>query len=169
MKTLLLMRHAKSDWGAEYSSDHERPLNNRGVRSAKLIGALLADRDEQPDLVISSTALRARSTAELAAGAGSWAAEIVLEPDLYGSGPEGVLELAASAPDVDRLMLVGHQPTWSMVVGLLIGSRVDMKTANVASVELFIDSWGELPEATGALNYLLNPRLFFGSEFDPKG
>jgi len=169
VKTLLLMRHAKSDWGADYSSDHERPLNNRGVRSAKLIGALLADRDEQPDLVISSTALRARSTAELAAGAGSWAAEIVLEPDLYGSGPEGVLEVAASAPDVDRLMLVGHQPTWSMVVGLLIGSRVDMKTANVASVELFIDSWGELPEATGALNYLLNPRLFFGSEFDPKG
>lgn len=169
MKTLLLMRHAKSDWDAVYSSDHERPLNGRGMRSARLIGSLLADRDQQPDLVITSTAVRARSTAELAAGAGSWGAEIVLEPALYGTGPEGVLEVAAGAPDVDRLMLVGHQPTWSMVVGLLIGSRVDLKTANVASIELLIDSWSESPEAIGTLNYLLNPRLFFGSAYDPKG
>jgi phosphohistidine phosphatase len=166
VKTLLLLRHAKSDWDAAYTTDHERPLNDRGVRSARLIGRLLADRDQQPDLVISSTAVRARTTAQLAAEAGGWSAEIILDPDLYGSGAQGVLTVAAGAPDVERLMLVGHQPTWSSVVGLLTGSRVDIKTASVASIEILIDSWQEVVHAAGVLTYLINPRTFFGSEYD---
>ncbi len=66
MKTLLLMRHAKSDWDADYESDHDRPLNDRGLKSARLMGRVLADEGLVPDLIISSTALRARTTAELA-------------------------------------------------------------------------------------------------------
>jgi phosphohistidine phosphatase len=166
MKTLLLMRHAKSDWDADYGSDHDRPLSDRGVRSACVIGRLLKGRDNQPEYAISSTANRARSTVELAAEAGGWDCAIRLESAFYGSGPETVLRLAASAPAVGRLMLVGHQPTWSMLVNRLTGARSEMKTGAVAEIELMIDSWSELYAAQGVLVGLHVPRTYFGSEWD---
>src|SRR5919106_1216821 len=76
MKTLLVMRHAKSDWNADYGRDHERPLNERGIGSARLMGKVLSDKGQAPDLVITSTALRAQKTAALAKEAGKWAADI---------------------------------------------------------------------------------------------
>ena len=160
MKTLLLMRHAKSDWDADYGSDHDRPLNNRGLRSARLMGRVLAEEGLVPDLIISSTALRARRTAELAIEGGDWDSALVLDRSLYDEGPRGVLEAGASAPDVNSVMLVGHQPTWSMVVSALTGERADMKTATVAVIELDLDSWAELPGATGKLTRVLEPRSF---------
>ncbi|MGH3650616.1 MAG: SixA phosphatase family protein, partial [Acidimicrobiia bacterium] len=110
------MRHAKSDWDAVYGADHHRPLNDRGIRSARIMGRLLAADDMAPDLVVASTAVRARSTAELAKQAGSWHGEIILEPRLYGTSTETAIQVAATAPPVNRLMLVGHQPTWSLLV-----------------------------------------------------
>jgi phosphohistidine phosphatase len=160
MKTLLLMRHAKSDWDADYGPDHDRPLNERGLRSARLMGRVLADEGLVPDLIISSTAVRARRTAELAIEAGDWEAELVLDRSLYDEGPRGVLEAGASAPDVSSVMLVGHQPTWSMLVSALTGERADMKTAAVAVIELDLDSWAELPGASGTLTKVLGPRSY---------
>jgi phosphohistidine phosphatase len=160
MKTLLLMRHAKSDWDADYGPDHDRPLNDRGLRSARLMGRVLAEENLVPDLIISSTAVRARRTAELAIEAGHWETELVLDRSLYDEGPRGVLEAGASAPDVSYVMLVGHQPTWSMLVASLTGERADMKTATVAVIELDLESWAELPGASGKLTRVLKPRSF---------
>lgn len=160
MKTLLLMRHAKSDWDADYGPDHDRPLNDRGLRSARLMGRVLAEENLVPDLIISSTAVRARRTAELAIEAGHWETELVLDRSLYDEGPRGVLEAGASAPDVSYVMLVGHQPTWSMLVASLTGERADMKTATVAVIELDLESWAELPRASGKLTRVLKPRSF---------
>ena len=157
-RTLLLMRHAKSDWEADYETDHERPLNDRGVRSAEVMGRVLVDEDLVPDVVISSTAVRARATAELAIDAGSWETELRLDRSLYESGPQGVLATGASASDAGRLMLVGHQPTWSMLVAGLTGEQVDMKTATVAVVEVEVGSWNDLPGATGSLTRVLGPK-----------
>jgi phosphohistidine phosphatase len=157
------MRHAKSDWKADYESDHDRPLNDRGRRSARLMGRVIATEGLVPDLVISSTALRARTTAELAIASGGWDTELVLDKALYESGPQGVLAAGASAPDVDSLMLVGHQPTWSMLVARLTGERADMKTATVAVVGLDLDTWADLPDSSGTLTRVLEPR-----SFDPK-
>jgi phosphohistidine phosphatase len=158
MKTLLLMRHAKSDWDADYESDHERPLNERGLRSARLMGRVLAEEGLVPDLIISSTAVRARTTAELAIEAGGWSSEIRLDRSLYDEGPRGVLVVGASAPDVDGLMLVGHQPTWSMLVSALTGELAEMKTAAVAVIDVDIESWADLPDASGTLTRVLEPR-----------
>lgn len=166
MRQLLLMRHAKSDWGADYGSDHERPLNDRGVRSARLMGRLLSDVGMAPELVISSTAVRARTTAELAAQAGGWVAQLRLERDLYDGGPDGVISVAAQTGDVGRLMLVGHQPTWSLLVRSLSGEDEQMKTASVAVVHLEIPDWSQLPGARGRLAALHHPRDYFGGEFD---
>ena len=158
MKTLLLMRHAKSDWDADYGSDHERPLNERGLRSARLMGRVLAKEGLVPDLIISSTAVRARKTAELAIEAGGWNSEMRLDRSLYDEGPRGVLAVGASASDVDGLMLVGHQPTWAMLVSALTGERAEMKTAAVAVIEMDIESWADLPDASGTLTRVLEPR-----------
>jgi len=166
MKTLLLMRHAKSDWNADYSADHERPLSDRGVRSARLMGRLVAGLDLTPDHVISSTAVRARTTAALASESGHWEAVIALEGGFYGSGPESVLEIAARAPNVERLMLVGHQPTWGMLVNRLTGGVADMKTASLAAIDFMIDAWSEMASAQGVLTSLHHPRPFFGSQWD---
>lgn len=158
-RTLLLMRHAKSDWEAGYSSDHDRPLNERGVRNARSMGRLLASEGIEPQFVISSTALRARSTAELAIEAGGWQTELRLDPSLYDSEPGEVLAVGTStAPEVSRLMLMGHHPTWSMLVKVLTGERVEMRTASVAVVEVDLDSWAGLPGGTGSLNRMLTPK-----------
>ena len=130
------------------------------------MGRLLAGLELVPQLAISSTAVRARTTVELAAEAGAWGCPIRLDQGLYDFGVEGVLVRAAAAPDVERLMLVGHQPTWSMLVGYLTGARADMKTASVAVIEFMMDDWSQVVEAPGVLSALHHPRPYFGSEYD---
>lgn len=146
MRSLLLMRHAKSDWDADFASDQDRPLNQRGVRSALVMGRLLASLNLAPQHIITSSATRARRTAELANEAGQWGCVVVVEPRLYSASPQTVVEVASRAPDVERLMLVGHQPTWSSVVNYLSGEAVEMKTATIAVIEFDIADWsGVLP------------------------
>lgn len=166
MLTLLLMRHAKSDWDADYTLDHDRPLNGRGERSARLMGRVLTGLDQTPDHVMSSTALRARTTAQLAKQSGEWSCLIDLESGFYGSGPDAVLSFAAGAPDVQSLMLVGHQPTWSSLVQRLTGNRSEMKTASVAVIEMTIDKWSQLEQGRGVLADLHQARSYYGSEWD---
>lgn len=158
------MRHAKSDWDADYEVDHDRPLNERGVRSARVMGQVLTEEGQAPDLIITSTAVRARTTAQLAAESGGWDCEIVLEPRLYGSGADMVVQVAAAAPEVGRLMLVGHQPTWSIVVSVLTGDQIEMKTATVASVGFDIDDWSELASARGTIDAVYQPRDYLDDD-----
>ena len=166
MKTLLVMRHAKSDWNADYGTDHDRPLNRRGIRSARIMGRVLAREGRSPDMVITSTAVRARTTASLATEAGGWEAEVVAEPRLYDSGADTAIEVATNAPDVGRLMLVGHQPTWSTLVSMLTGERVDMKTATVAVIDFEFDDWSAVPSVRGALAAVYQPRDHLGTDLD---
>lgn len=166
MKRLLLMRHAKSDWEADYGADHDRPLNERGMRDARVMGKVIAVTGLTPDLVLSSTAVRARTTAEIASEAGRWQAEIQLDRSLYDSGADGVVATAADMPEVDSSMLVGHQPTWSILVRSLTGEPVDLRTATVAVIEFGFDSWADLPRASGTLVDVLSPKAYSDSDAD---
>ena len=168
MKMLLLMRHGKSDWDASYDIDHERPLNSRGARSARIMGRYLAAHNQVPDLVISSTAVRAKTTAQLAIEAGGWESELRAERRLYDAGPIGVRQVASEITNPGRVMMVGHQPTWSLLVEILTRSTVAMKTANVASIDLPIEDWADIGRAKGSLTSLINPRDLFGSEWDDR-
>ena len=135
MLQLVLMRHGKSDWDASYGADHERPLAERGVRSAKIMGRLLTDIDCAPDKVISSSAKRSISTAEVASRSGEWTCDIIEDRSIYGGGPRTVLEAVhRHAGHARRILVVGHEPTWSSLVTDLVGARVEMKTASVAGV-----------------------------------
>ena len=160
MKTLLVMRHAKSDWGAASGGDHERVLARRGIKAARKVGRFLTDSGVPPDLVLSSTAVRALSTAELAGEAGEWGCRIVTSRDLYVSEPERVLEVIRKTGNgVQRLLIAGHEPTWSTLVGWLIGGgRVRMPTAAVACLDLPHGDWVDLGPATCELRWLVTPK-----------
>ncbi len=161
MLNLMLMRHAKSDWDAESADDHSRPLSSRGIRSAERMGEVVRELGLVPDVVVSSTAKRARSTAELARITGGWESRLVLEDRLYGASAGETLAVAAEHGETHkRIMLVGHQPTWSMVVQRLTGASVAMRTATLADVEVSASTWKELPDTRGTLVTLLQPRHF---------
>lgn len=160
MKRLLLMRHAKSDWDADYDTDHDRPLNGRGRKAADAMGKVLANAGQVPELVITSSAVRARTTVERAAASGGWSSRIDVTDDLYGTSPYGAIAVAAAAPDtVDSLMLVGHEPTWSGVVRHLTGASIRVKTATVVGIDLHIDQWRSLP-VIGEVVFVLQARMF---------
>lgn len=161
MKTLLVMRHAKSDWGEAGTADHERPLAPRGVKAARRMGELLTAAGAVPQLVLSSTATRALQTAELAAEAGCWGCAISTCADLYGGDLGRILEaVAAVDPDVERLLLTGHEPTWSALVSWLMGGgRVRMPTAAVAQLDLALGGWGDLKAGSCELRWLAIPKM----------
>lgn len=169
MKHLLVMRHAKSDWTGGVA-DHDRPLSRRGVRASKTMGAVLRRMGQIPDLVYSSTAVRARTTVELAAEAGDWDTPIEATQDLYGTSAEDALAVASKAPDdVERLMLVGHQPTWGALVYRLTGGAVQVKTATIVAIECYAYDWSDLAETHGEVLYVLQARLFDDPAWDRPG
>ncbi len=167
MKTLLVMRHAKSDWGAAFGDDHERPLARRGVKAARRMGRFIAEAGVAPELVISSTAVRALTTAKLAAEAGDWGCPIVITEDFYASDAASVLErVGETEAGVERLLIAGHEPTSSALVRWLIGGgRVRMPTAAVACLDLPHGDWIDLAPATCELRWLVTPRMLKGEEF----
>ncbi len=159
MKELLILRHAKSSWKDAGSSDHDRTLNKRGKEAAPRMGTLLADEDLVPDLIVSSTAKRARSTAKRVAEAAGFEGEITQERALYLASTTGILDVIASVPDtVQRLLVVGHNPGFEELVLQLTGSYERFPTGALAHVELGIESWREAPTARGRLVGLWRPR-----------
>ena len=160
----MIMRHGKSDWDAGAASDHARPLANRGIVSAERMGEVVRELGIIPGLVISSTAVRARATAELARITGGWASRLILEDDLYGASPRGALEaVARHAGDCERVMIVGHEPTWSMLIKQLTGGSCAVRTATIADIEMYTDRWDTVTTASGTLVSLLQPRGFMRS------
>ena len=145
MKTLLILRHAKSDWGNSQLSDHDRPLNDRGKYDAPRMGAWLKHKKMVPELIISSTAERALTTAELVAQACEFEGELRPAKNFYLAGPPTYVETLNKLPDsFERVMVVGHNPGMEELVSLLTDKDRPLTTANVAVVELPITSWAEL-------------------------
>ena len=157
----MVMRHAKSDWGVGFSDDHERPLAPRGVKASRRMGRFIADAGVTPELVVSSTAVRALTTAELAAEAGEWGCPITTDPQLYASDPETVLDVVGTTdPAIERLLIAGHEPTWSGLVAWLIGGgRVRMPTAAVACLDMPRGGWADLASGTCELRWLVTPKM----------
>ncbi len=160
MKTLLILRHGKSSWANSDLGDHDRPLKGRGKRDAKRMGEEILERDVVPDLILSSTARRARSTARRAAQAAGCADRITETRELYLTGAEHQLRtIARSASDEhQRVMIVGHNPTLEDLLEHLTGEDERVTTGNLACIDLDLESWQQLPGARGTLRFLLRPR-----------
>ncbi|MFZ0897294.1 MAG: histidine phosphatase family protein [Candidatus Nitrosopolaris sp.] len=145
MKSVLVLRHAKSSWKHPELSDHDRPLNKRGKHDAPLMGRLLKREDLLPDVIISSTAMRARATAEAIAKASGYKGEIVLNKSLYAAGPEAYLGVIHDLSDeYARVLIVGHNPGLEDLVELLTGEIHLMPTCSLAHVKFRVDKWSEI-------------------------
>lgn len=160
MKTLLILRHAKSSWSNMRLSDHDRPLNDRGRRDAPRMGQLLLDEDLVPDLIITSSAERALTTAELVALECGFEAELLATRDLYHAGPEEYLDVLREQGGLAQMvMVVGHNPGIEELVDVLTGEDERMVTAALAQVSLPIDAWSDMDlDVMGTLENVWRPK-----------
>ena len=160
MKTLLILRHAKSSWKDASLADHDRPLNKRGKRDAPRMGKLLREQNLVPDRIISSTAKRARNTATAVAKACHCEDRVELTQEFYHAGPGAYLDVLQNVPDDNqRVMVVGHNPGMEGLVAHLTGRMETMPTAALARVALSIEKWTELDyEVQGELLDLWYPK-----------
>jgi phosphohistidine phosphatase len=152
MKTLLIMRHAKSSWKDSSLPDHDRPLNGRGKRAAPRMGELLKEKSLLPDLIISSTAERARKTAAMVAVTSGCRNPVELETNLYHGDPRLWLELLRSVPNTfSTVMIVGHNPGFEALVMFLTGQCETLPTATIAHLQIPVTEWRRLNENAGAV------------------
>lgn len=160
MKTLLILRHAKSSWKQPGLADHDRPLNRRGNRDAPRVGLLLSRQALTPDLIVSSTAERARSTAAQVADGSGYGGEVELDRQLYLAEPEAIVDAVRSlGGEASRVLVVGHNPGLQELVARLTGSDEVLPTAALARIELPIAEWAELRAFTrGRLVDLWRPK-----------
>ncbi|MGP3536371.1 SixA phosphatase family protein [Microbacterium sp. RD1] len=129
MIQLALARHAKSDWADSSVDDHDRPLNARGRRDAPEVARRVMRSGVRPELLLTSTALRARTTAELFAEV--FGAEVTEHPELYLADPPTLLRVARESGAAE-VLVVAHDPGMSALVSELAGREVTMPTATVA-------------------------------------
>lgn len=165
MKTLMLLRHAKSSWKDKGISDHDRPLNKRGKKTTPVMGHLILEKQLVPDLILSSTAVRARTTAEAVAEACNYKNTIEHIEELYLATAGEILFQAQSRGDdddansIDRMMLVAHNPGMEDLVSKLAGHPKPFPTAALAVFELGIENWRALDLGIEtSLLYLWRPR-----------
>jgi phosphohistidine phosphatase len=166
MPGLILFRHGKSDWDADYpGGDAARPLAHRGRKAAKRMGKFLARAGQAPDAVITSPAVRAETTLRLAMEGGGWSCRVRAAAALYGGGVPGLLAEVRDEPATTHVLLaVGHEPTWSEAVCAFIGGgEVDLPTAAMARIDFDVDRWREVGPGTGVLAWIVVPRLLGGS------
>jgi phosphohistidine phosphatase len=161
MKTLLVLRHAKSSRDDPALDDCDRPLTARGERDAPRMGRLVRDEQLAPDLVVCSDAVRARQTAEAMAEAAGYSGTILLEHRLYAAEAGDILAVLRDVvePDLGTVMIVGHNPGLEDLVSALTGFREDLPTAALAQLALAIDRWSDIdPRTRGKLVRLWRPK-----------
>ena len=163
MKTLLIMRHAKSSWKHPGLSDYERPLNRRGKRDAPRMGEHLRQKALVPDRILTSSAKRARKTARKVAKASRYTGKVKKLETFYDSVPGVYYETLQGLPDqYQRVLVVGHNPTMEQLVNYLTGRVKRMPTAAIAHIELPIERWEVLDLNThGTLVNLWTPKTLF--------
>ena len=159
MKTIYLLRHAKSSWDDASLSDFERPLNERGLNAAPFVGEVMTRRGFSPAVVISSPAVRAATTAALVKESGGLNAELQYDHRIYEASPITLRTVASEVgDDLDSVMLVGHNPGMEGFIRYLTGRVEPMPTAALAVLELSIDSWKDLDADCGKIVEIIRPK-----------
>jgi phosphohistidine phosphatase len=168
VKTLALVRHAKSSWDDPSIADHDRPLNERGRRDAPLMGARLHERGFAPGVILTSTATRAQATAEaIAAELGYPLDGIVVVPSLYGASPATMLAIVGGLEDsIDSALLVAHDPGMRELATRLSADIERMPTCAIAEFTFEVASWRDVPDAWPDTVRFDSPRR---DEISPRG
>ncbi len=166
MRTLYLLRHAKSSWDDPTLGDHERPLATRGVGATPYIADHMRDARIAPDVLLCSSARRTRETLDLLGDAIPADCEVHIEDGLYGASADALLDRLRALPDTThRAMLIGHNPALQRLAWLLAHSgaklsRLNRKfpTAALATLEAPIDGWSDLSRGSAELTGFVRPK-----------
>ncbi len=162
MKTLFLLRHAKSSWSNPGLDDRQRPLNKRGMRDAPLMGGRFRENNGCPDLILTSPAFRARRTAELFGDACGYAAEkIVEESELYFLGAKTIEDIIVNQDDrYQSLMLVFHNPDITHFANSIDAAmRIDnVPTCGLVKLVSDIQHWRDWSRSNTRFEYFDYPR-----------
>jgi phosphohistidine phosphatase len=160
-KELLLVRHAKSSWDDPYLDDHDRPLNEQGSRNAPEMGKRLQERSILPDFWVSSTALRAITTAEVMAEQNGFPEDQIQQTnDLYHASATELQEFIAGLDDaIGSAILFGHNPGMTSLVANLYGLPIDnLPTCGVVHIQFEDDTWSAVSSAPPARAYFDSPK-----------
>jgi len=159
MKTVLLLRHAKSSKDDPALRDFDRPLNDRGKDDAKLIGRFMRERSISPDLLISSPAKRAQRTAELVMKAAGLTINVAFDERIYEADVHRLLVVVSQIePAMNVVMLVGHNPGFEDLVEVLTGRPARLPTASLAQIDLAVEEWNKVRAGAGKLKWLVTPK-----------
>lgn len=163
MKNLYLIRHAKSDWSNPLLSDFDRSLNKRGLKEAPLMGGILSKKGVHPDLILSSPALRAKTTAIEIARKLSYPLEsIVYLPALYASDCETIFSILKDVSNtVNTLIVLGHNPEFTECVNAISGFEIEnIPTCGIAAMGLYEEKWSSIGLNSAQLLFLDTPKQY---------
>jgi len=161
MKNIIIFRHGSANNAKEYQKDYDRTLTPRGIKDAEKMGRYLSEKNSEPDLILSSSAVRARQTAETAHTAANWRSDFFLEPEIYGGNPYFLLDLIKQQREgYSSICLVGHEPNFSRFIGksINITTYIDFPTAAVAKINFNIEDWSRIDFGIGTLDWLIHPK-----------
>ena len=162
MKSIILFRHGQAEIGSIYR-DHDRPLTYFGVREAKKMGHYIYQKHESPDLVITSTAIRAKTTAEIAMASGNWNCPLYSDPDIYICALPFLLSLIKKQDNkYSSICLVGHEPNFSSFIASATCSKnMDFPMASMVKIGFNVIKWNDVIMGHGNLDWFLIPELLF--------
>lgn len=163
MKTLYLIRHAKSSWSDAGLTDFERPLNPRGLRDAPFMGKLLKEKNVSPDKIISSSAVRAYTTARTIAMELNYPVEKIETTDvIYEASASEILNVIQSIDNnVETLIVFGHNPGFTSLSNYLSDKQVDnIPTCGISCIEFEVDTWEEVNINKGKLTAFEFPKKY---------
>jgi phosphohistidine phosphatase len=164
MRTLYLLRHAKSSWKGESVADFERPLAGRGRKACVVIARLIQAREIQFDLILSSSAVRARETIELIRQYAKLRNELRFDERIYDASANRLLEIVSEIEsDRKSLLVVGHNPGLEDLLQLLTGDKQNLPTASLAKIKLKISKWSEHYENKASLDWIERPKELDGA------
>ncbi len=161
MKTLYLIRHAKSSWDNANMSDFERPLNNRGEKAAPLMAEIMRSADIAPDLIITSPANRALSTAEVFSAILDYPMEkIEQRMEIYEGGINHLLKIVQQTDDAhNTVLLFGHNPTLTMFANFLTAGNIEnIATCGIVKILLKQEHWKDIIMDSGTLEWYDYPK-----------
>ncbi len=162
MKTLYIVRHAKSSWDDFTLADHDRPISKSGMRKTIRVVDYLKKHGVLPGLFISSSALRAKTTAfQIAEGLGYPVEKVKIERKLYHAGPGDIFDVLSAVPnDIGSVMLFGHNPTLTLFVNRFLDPGIDnLPTTGVVSIGFETDKWENIVEAGFKINFVVTPGM----------
>ena len=160
MRTLYLLRHAKSSWKDDSLRDFDRPLKGRGREAAEQIGKVLGGEKLNTPLVISSPAVRARETTLIVLQSAGLTTEPRFDERIYEADVPALLEVVSSIPEsAQTAMLVGHNPGFENLLSYLTSDDRHMPTCALARIE-FADAagWRDVSEHSGRLDWFVTPK-----------